>query len=36
MIRDLTTLKLEEEVEDNREKWGDFREKLMATNRNNA
>ena len=43
--RALTTFKLEGEVtslsgssqgevEDNREKWGDFREKLIAINRN--
>jgi hypothetical protein len=30
----LTTSKLEGEVEDNREKWGDFWEKLIAINQN--
>ena len=29
-----TTLKLEGEVGDNREKWGDFWEKLIAINQN--
>jgi hypothetical protein len=34
-IRALTTFKLEGEVEDNREKWGDFWEKLkFAINQN--